>query len=192
MAIEPQPVHDGAKRKQAVVLAAVAVVALLLVTVVILTAGTTARNPAQEVTRTFATHLQSIKSENLTAAAAGYEGNATVVFKGMAAGLIGEYNGITNIKVLYDVILSPNYFGTVNISNLTFAANVSGDQRHATVNSTFDMNGNSTMLSRLHGGSPVPGVYNARVSSSTSYVRDGETWIISNETWDFATFNLTT
>jgi len=90
------------------------------------------------------------------------------------------------------MILSPNVFGTVSTSNLTSGVSVLQDGMEATVNSTFDMNGSSTMLSTLHGGAPVSGAYNARVSSSTSFVRDGDAWLISNETWDFATFNLAT
>jgi len=192
MKVEPQPGHDASKRKRDVSIASVVVVALLLVAVAIFLPGTSARNAAQEVRSTYAAHLQGIESENLTAAAGGYEANATVVFKGKAAGLIGEYTGITNIKVLYDVILSPNAFGTVSISNLTSGVNVSGGGMKATVNSTFEMNGSSTMLSTLHGGRLVAGTYYARVSSSTSYVRDGNAWLISHEIWDFGTFNLAT
>jgi hypothetical protein len=193
MTVVPQPGNEGrARRRRSAILAAVVVVALLLVTVALFEQGTPATNPAQEVKSAYASHLKDLESENLTAVVAAYQANATVVFKGSIAGIQGSYVGARDIKVLYDGLLSPNILGTLNISNLTYAVNVLRGGRQAAVNSTFVMHGNSTMLSLLHGAGPVSGAYVASIVSFTSYVLDGDAWLISNETWDFATFNLTT
>src|SRR2546430_979575 len=70
---------------------------------------TSARNPAEEVRSTYATHLQGIKSENLTAVADMKQTRRSCSREWLLV-LSANTLGLRKIKVLYDVILSPDVF----------------------------------------------------------------------------------
>jgi type II secretory pathway pseudopilin PulG len=186
--------HRGNRRKPVAILAIILVAALLVAAAYILTMssrGAVSTESANEIRSAYAAHFKNIESQNLTAVVRGYENNASIDFKGNVSSLAGHYAGLASILVLYQSVLSPNVFGTVNLTNMSYDVNVLGGGK-AIVNSTFTMHGNSTMFSTLRGGSPAPGTYTASVSSGVTYVRLGTAWLISAETWDFITFDLST
>lgn len=149
---------------------------------------TVTTDSTQEVMSAYAAHLKNFEFENITAMIGEYEDNATLELVGNARGLAGQYNGAVNIGIAYQSLLSPNYFGPVNLANVSYAANVSGNGREATVNSTFTIHGSNTAFSYIIGPSSATTYFVANVNSGVTYVRLSSNWLISNETLDFVTF----
>jgi hypothetical protein len=68
---------------------------------------------------------------------------------------------------------------------------VAKDSATVLVNSKFTMSENGTdYFSGMAGSIPVNGKYTANIGSGVAYVRAGDIWLISDETWNFATLDF--
>lgn len=149
----------------------------------------TSANAYDQVADSFANHILFLSERNATAIASQYAENATVIWTGAqdGGGLGGLYNR-TEIPVL----MSEGYIGkehsfaigSVN-RTITIVSN-----RSATVDSTFNLFGQGEYIVA------IPGLgwnaFNATVSAHDSYVYSApnNAWMISNETWNFTSFNM--
>lgn len=146
-------------------------------------------NFTQEVASAYLAHIKNIESENGSAIIGGYENNATLSLAGDAAGLAGTYATVFDISILYASLLSPRFFSTVNIDNMSYAVSSLGSGDYI-LNSTFTMYGNSTNFIAPEGSSVI-GTYVANIASNVSYVRVDNAWVISNESWNFTSLDWT-
>jgi hypothetical protein len=128
----------------------------------------------------FAQHMLSFTSGNVSTTVSQYERNATVTWTGHGGDFCyaGLYAG-SNIMILFGVFfrqVAPALtMGNVN-RTVTVEANGS-----LVVNSTFDFAGHGVTY----------GIVNGTVSAEDSYVYSttNGAWLISQERWDFITFN---
>ena len=123
-----------------------------------------------------ANYLALLNSSDTAALKSEYESNATVVWKGEAPGLVGNYTGLLNIGILLGSFRDP--FLNFSVSNETQIITPKGNLW--IVNSTFD----------IHGYGSVVGNTDIAIAAEDSYVHVGNTWLIANETWNFLTFNM--
>jgi hypothetical protein len=129
------------------------------------------------VESSFANHMQWLSSRNLSAMDSQYASNATVTWTGQVAGLTGNYSGAGNIRILMGSFLGK--FISISIGNVTLGkVVVSGDL--ATVNSTFDLVGQSSVVGNV----------TATISAEDSFVYSASSgaWLISQEVWDFLSY----
>jgi hypothetical protein len=145
---------------------------------------TVTTNSAQDVMDAYAAHLQSIRSENMSALAAEYENNATVKLSGVVIGYGGEYESATNVSLLHRSIFS-SLFVTVNLANESNLVYVSGNGQEAIVDSNFTMYGSGYPICAE---SCSIAAYVTNIGASVSYDRVGGNWLISSETWDFLAY----
>jgi hypothetical protein len=94
-----------------------------------------------EVNSAYANHLLLLDSQNITALVGGYESNATVVWTGFTNGLQGHFVGVANIRIL----LGHFTLGFANFSIYDESQTVAPNGSYWAVNSTFDIQGNSTV-----------------------------------------------
>jgi hypothetical protein len=127
----------------------------------------------------FAQHLLSFTSGNVSAIVSHYERNANVTWTGRAFGLTGVYLGQGNITILLNVFLG-KLVPTLAIGNATQAimGNANGS---VTVNSTFSFVGRGNIAGTVNGTVSAQDFY--------TYSTTAGAWKISQETWDFLTFN---
>jgi len=136
-----------------------------------------------QVANSFADHMLFISSRNASAIVSQYEANATVTWSGKnnAGGLAGFYNGT---KVIF-ILMNNSFIGrgsSFAIGNVTHSiVDVSDDS--AMVNSSFALLGQSGVASM--------GNFNGTVSAQDFYVYSAANggWLISQETWNFLSFN---
>lgn len=140
-----------------------------------------------QVSSVYVNHLMTFGSKNLSALVSQYEGNATIVYRGQAAGLAGNYTGTANISQLLASLISRNgavFFFIANESQPSIQVVPTGSANSAlavVVNSTFGFGGDSGLY----------GVFNGTVSARTTFVHggaNGTSWLISEETWNFLRF----
>jgi hypothetical protein len=143
-----------------------------------------------EVAVSYANHLLDLTVINPGAFFNGYEGNATVEWKGSSGGCDGNYTGTGEIASLFEGLLANDSYLHVFNENQTIAA----DGNHWVVNSTFSLVGNSTADKSIV--SPFVGFFNGTITAQDSYVYDanalawslysgGSHFLITNETWNF-------
>jgi hypothetical protein len=147
-----------------------------LVTITTTAAVSTVPDAYEQVASSYANHLLLLDSRKIPALVTGYESNATVEWKGAAIGMTGNYTGSGNIGILHGSFTGK--FIDLSLSNLSQMIGSKGN--HWMVNSTFS----------LHGTGSVVGNFNATIAAQDSYIRAGETWLISHETWNFLSFNV--
>jgi len=110
-----------------------------------------------------------------------YERGASVVWTGQAPGLVGTYNGTADISLLFNA----SFFGArstaLTIGNVTRTIQIASGGS-AVVNSSFTFLGESTILGNFSGS----------VSAIDSYVYSAASgsWLVSQETWNFRSFNV--
>jgi hypothetical protein len=122
-----------------------------------------------------ANYLAVLNSSDTAALKSGYESNATVVWKGEASGMVGNYTGQLNIGILLGSFREK--FVNFSVSNESQTIAPKGNLW--IVNSTFD----------IHAYGSVVGNTDMAIAAEDSYVHVGNTWLIANETWNFLTFN---
>jgi hypothetical protein len=129
-----------------------------------------------QVNGAYADHLLLLDSGNISALVGEYEGNATINWTGKAPGFAGSYSGSTSIRILLGNFRV--HFVNFSIYNDTQTVGPKGSLW--VVNSTFDLRGYSTMLGQTF----------AAIDAQDSYVHVGGEWMIANETWDLAVFEV--
>jgi len=117
-------------------------------------------------------------SRNVSAIISQYEGNTTVIWTGQVSGLAGTYVGANSTSVLLGNLIGRA--SSLTVANVTQAI-VATSEDLATVNSTFDFHGRSTLYGNFSGS----------VSAQDLFVYSAANggWLISQETWDFISFN---
>ncbi len=136
-----------------------------------------------QVASAYANQLLLLDARNISALVSEFESNATVEWKGYANGLqaghgpgvnrdlAGNYTGSKEISALLGAFLTnANY---LLVSNETQTIGAKGS--HWVVSSTFHFAGDSNSV----------GTFKGTIAARESYVRVGNTWLISNEVWDF-------
>jgi hypothetical protein len=116
----------------------------------------------------FTNHLADIRTMNITTIEQDYTSDARIQF--LAGDLNNSYSGIKGVVIGYQADVFP-YFAVPQFSN--FNTTVKVDGKSATVNATFVISGyDSDDLSQA-----------AQVSAQIVYVLEGQTWLISFESW---------
>jgi hypothetical protein len=149
-------------------------------TVTVTTTVVPAQQAAEMVGDSFAQHMLSLTSGNVSAIVSQYEGNANVTWIGHGGFcLAGLYAGSGDIMILFGDFVGQVAPALV-MGNLTWTVTAEANGSMA-VNSTFDFAG--------HG--PANGIANGTVSAQDSYAYSTtkSAWLISQETWDFLTFS---
>ena len=145
-----------------------------------------------QVASAYANHLLNLEAINPGDFLSGYEGNATVGWKGYSGGCDGNYTGIGEIGTLMEALLANDSY--LFVSNETQTITTEGN--HWVVNSTFDFAGNSTAEKSI--ASPFVGFFNGTIAALDSFVSPGNPGIlgpysypvlISSETWNFVHFD---
>ena len=151
-------------------------------TVTLTTTVVPTQQAAEIVGDVFAQHMLSLTSGNVSAIVSQYERNANVTWMGQRdfgdfcyAGLYAGSNVMTLFVDFLDRVTPALVIGNVT-RIVTAEANGS-----VVVNSTFGFAGNG----------PTNGIVNGTVSAEDSYAYSttNGAWLISQETWDFITFN---
>lgn len=142
---------------------------------------TTASTPStvpdtyDQIASTYANHLLLLEARNASALASSYETNATIEWKGVSGGCDGNYTGTASItKLLGDLLTRSN---SLLVSNETQTIGTEG--KNWVVNSTFNFVGNSTFV----------GIFSGRIAAQDSYISNGQTWSIAQETWNFLSYD---
>lgn len=146
----------------------------------------TSASAYDQVAESFADHILFLSERNATAMGSQYAGNATVMWYGAmnAGGLAGRYNGKEIPLIIHGSFIGRET--SFAIGDVSRAIRVTSPTS-ATVDSTFSIFG--------QGVYPAPGLawtaFNATVSAQDSYMYSGTkgAWVISNETWNFTSFN---
>lgn len=137
-----------------------------------------------QVNSSYANHLLSFGSKNVSALLLQYESNATVRWGGASTGLTGNYTGSESIKQLliaFEATSSTNYFYVANETHRSVQMVSAGSGNYTevvVVNSTFDFRGQSRVF----------GDFSGTVSARTTFVHGaagGSSWLISEEVWRF-------
>lgn len=146
------------------------------------TLSTTSSVPVDLTTQTvegsFSLHMQDFASDNVSSIVSRYLPNATVTWTGNADCFDGYYVGTGNITKLMDVFVktAPDLL----VGNLVTAA--TDRDGSVLVNSTFGF---------ASAGSAAVASTNGTVFAQDTYLYSAATrsWLISQETWNFLTFN---
>lgn len=153
------------------------------VTTELTTASTVSTVPDayEQVASAYANQLLLLDARNISALASGFASNATVEWKGYANGLqqgrfvnrdlASNYTGSKEISTLLSAFLTNAYY--ILVSNETQTIGAKGNSW--IVNSTFHFAGNSSTV----------GTFDGTIVAQESYVHIGNTWLISNEVWNF-------
>jgi len=139
--------------------------------------ATQPQTPPPGAIEAFIQHLNKVSSRDIPSVLADYQDNAVVVWTGNTAGLGGEYDGVSNIRLLYASALSTAT--TINLipSNLR---SINNSATQVTVNSTLTLSGNSNIL----------GKFNGTVVGATVFSYTNGAWKITRENWDYKTLNV--
>jgi len=135
---------------------------------------------ASEVIAAFANHLILITTLNVSAIDSGYVDSPTVVWKGESPSSSGSLSGSNvngpNVGIGWSDFFRGSSATSLVLGNETYhVAAVGGIY---VVNSDFGFQGYGSET----------GKFNGTISGQDSYVRVGNTWLISNETLDFISF----
>lgn len=144
--------------------------------------------PYDQLAESFANHMFFLSERNATAIASQYAQNATVVWTGKSEGFDGLYNRTTIPLLMQKSFIGRG--GSFGIGGVTRSmVNVSAAS--ATVDSTFDIFGQDYNFFPPGGFATT---FNGTISAQDSYVYSiaNDAWLISNETWNFTTFNIQT
>jgi hypothetical protein len=136
------------------------------------------RDPTALVEGDYSSHLQNVRSMNLSAIEHDYASNASVQFSVPGQETTGNHTGLKSIGILFGADMFPN-FAVPNFSKMNSTVKVLGAT--ATLDSTFVINGYNSDASPQ----------TAKVSSHVEYVREGGVWLIEFESWSF-TFTTAT
>jgi hypothetical protein len=140
-----------------------------------------------QVSDSFAKHIFLLSSRNASAIASQYEQNANVTWFGggyYSIFLLGNYNGTKDILFL----MNSSFIGhgdSFTLGNVTrHIVNVSDNS--ATVESSFVFFGQKSFF-----GTASIGSVNGTISAQDFYVYSAanSAWLISQETWNFTSFN---
>ncbi len=142
------------------------------------TASSTITIPSSEtIEAEYLSHLQNFASRNDSSLVAEYLANATVTWKGATSGFGGHYAGGTNISTLYDGFFP--LFTDLFVNNTIDSASPVGNA--VQLNGTFNIAGNlNSSLTQCQFNE-----YGGKVAFQVIYVRSGDDWLISSETWNF-------
>lgn len=179
--------------KGVIALSVIALVLVALLGFVLLTSQsmvktvtlTTTVIPTQQavemVSGSFSQHMLQLGSGNVSAVVSEYERNANVTWIGKTQCYGGFYNGTFFITELMNAFLVQTAPALV-IGNVTMTTTAEANGS-VVVNSAFGF--------ASHGGSSIDGIVNGTVSAQDSYTYSttNAVWLISQETWDFITFN---
>ena len=137
-----------------------------------------------QVNNSYANHLLSFGSKNVSVLLLQYESDAKVRYEGASTGLTGNYTGSESIKQLliaFEAATSTNYFYVTNETHRSLQVTSAGSGNSTevvVVNSTFDFRGQSRAF----------GDFSGTVSARTTFVHGGagsSSWLISEEIWRF-------
>ncbi|MDG6926685.1 MAG: hypothetical protein JRN09_09050, partial [Nitrososphaerota archaeon] len=127
----------------------------------------------QQLANVSANHLLTIESGNVSSLLSGYESNATLELTGMAPGLVGTYNGTSEIAALIKSSF-PGSLDNLTLSNVNVT--ITGPRgQYWVVKSAFDWSG----FSRIEG--PVWGTI---IAQDTYVHQPGGSWAIARATWN--------
>jgi hypothetical protein len=143
-------------------------------------------NITQQVAGAYGRHLANITFGNLTATTSGYEHNATIELSGS---LMGPSDGPINVSQLYPRLYQ--WFWSYGFKHLNYSVRTSSGGSKAILNSSLTMYGNGPYTDFVS-TKKIPGVYVATVKLDVSYARLGNSWLISDESWEFITMNFCT
>ena len=168
----------------ALVIGALVIATAVLILPTYLSSGTTSttstsRSAADMVASAFANHMNGLASRNVQAVVSQFEGNANVTWTGRANGLTGLYVGTTDIGLLLNAFLGKATF--LAFANETQQIAVASS-RLATVNSSFSFSGQSSTFGNFSGA--------VRAQDSLAYTATTGEWLISQEIWNFSSFNV--
>ena len=138
----------------------------------------TTKQVTETIGSSFESHMLSLASRNVSAIISHYEGNTSIIWTGVASGLAGTYIGANNTSILLN-----NLIGRANsfaVGNLTRTVVATSDDS-ATVNSTFDFLGRSTLYGNFSGSISAQDLFVYSAASGA--------WLISHEVWNFLSFN---
>jgi hypothetical protein len=107
-----------------------------------------------------------------------YATDGTVVWSGVSAAgsLLGTYNGIGNIRILYGSSIGKTTTLTASIANYN---EKDANPYNANVSLTLTMNGNSSVV----------GALGITINANQQWNYIGGQWQIVKETWNYVTFN---
>jgi len=153
-------------------------------TVSTLSSSSASPTEGQQVSLAYLVHLDSIESENASLITTGYEGNATMKWEGFTQGLGGTYSGWKNISLTYYTLKS--FLTSLVVGNLTDTV-VNDSSNAPAVKGTFaiDYQLNHTTFPCANSG-----YYDGEISANTTYDYSDGQWLISNEVWNFLSFNI--
>jgi len=138
-----------------------------------------------QVASSYANHLLLLDSANTSALTDGYEGNATVEWKGNSGGCDGNYTGTGEIVAPLTALLAND--SQFLVYNETQTISPAGN--HWVVESSFDFAGSSN--SNKIATSPYLGTFEGTVDAHDFYVLVGHAWLIASETWNFLSLDTT-
>jgi hypothetical protein len=141
-------------------------------------------NFTQQIASVYLLHLKNITSGNLTTMTSGYEHNATIEVSGS---LMGPSIRPMNVSDLY-LVLHQRFY-SFNFKNLNYSIRGLNEGDEALLNSTLTVFGNGPFID-VQSARLNPGVYLSTLKLSVSYTRDGNNWLISNESWEFLSMNF--
>jgi len=122
-------------------------------------------------------HLNDIHQRVVSTVLQGYTNSAVVSWVGTTRGLGGTYNGQDTIRLLFSSALGTAQQMNFSLPTVQQQPNTAG-QRSA--NATFLFVGTSSILGNFSGS----------VSALITFQYSGSQWKISQETWNFRTFNV--
>lgn len=137
-----------------------------------------------EVVDAFAKHMLALSSRNASAIASQYSQDANITWLGRSTvGILGDYNGSQNILLLMRVGFI-THGSSFLLGNVTYQLeSVSGNS--ALVNSSFAFIGQKSYF-----GTGYIGNINGTVSAQDFFtLATNGSWLISQEMWNFTSFN---
>jgi len=148
-------------------------------TLISLSTVSTVPDAYDQVASTYANQLLLLDAMNISALMSGYEGNATVEWKGNSGGCDGNYSGTGDIaRPLGAMLANDTYFLVSNETQM-----IKAEGNYWVVNSAFHFVGNSTADKSI--ASPYIGTFQGAIAAQDSYVHVGPRWLITSETWNF-------
>jgi hypothetical protein len=120
--------------------------------------------------------IQDINQRNVDGVVAFYGQNSLVVWSGRTGGLVGQYSGPSNVRLIYAASVGKTTKMDVNISD--YAERVFSPT-----------NVNATFVIKMLGNSTVAGTLNATVDVTQEWQWNGAGWQISKENWAYKYFD---
>ena len=122
------------------------------------------------------TWLADFNDRDVTALGNNYAQDSVVVWTGNAPGLVGTYNGVGNVRIL---------FGSSIGKTTSLNASIANYQEK----DTNPSNANVTLTLSMAGNSSVVGKLGITVAANQVWNYIGGQWQIVKETWNYVTFN---